>query len=73
VLAAAALLPVAVGALKLLCERLFKVKSERQQLLLRGPGEAAAPAEDISGDDSKPLAFFSIQVGWVGGGGGGLL
>jgi hypothetical protein len=47
-----------VGALKLLAERLFKVKAGRQALvLMSGGGE-----QDIGGDDTKPLAFWDPQV-----------
>ncbi len=49
-----------VAALKLLCERLFKVKADRQALLLADPDTGAV--EDIAQDDTRELAFYNIQV-----------
>jgi hypothetical protein len=55
-----------VGALKLLAERLFRVKASRQALaLVVGGGE-----QDIGEDDTKPLSFWDPQVGPCEGGSG---
>jgi hypothetical protein len=59
-----------VGALKLLCERLFRVKAARQALLVAGGGGGGGDDEqgeccgetDIGGDDTKPLSYWELQV-----------
>lgn len=67
---------ITVGGLKLLCSRLFKLPVDEQQLLLARPscdaGEGGGgssgqqpPAEDISGDDTKQLAFWDVADGCV--------
>ena len=57
-----------VGAVKLLCERLFRVKAARQALTLLGADDGAAGGcgdLDVGGDDTKPLAFFDPPAGAV--------
>jgi len=55
-----------VGAVKLLCERLFRVKAGRQVLVLGAGGEGGGGGEqDIGGDDTKPLSFWEPRVGCV--------
>ncbi|KAI8467428.1 MAG: hypothetical protein J3K34DRAFT_523747 [Monoraphidium minutum] len=65
-----------VGALKLLCERLFRVKAARQVLLVGGGGGGADSSGggggggggdemDIGGDDTKPLSFWELEPGAV--------
>lgn len=49
-----------VGALKLLAERLFKVKAARQVLALRLPGEEGT--RELGKDDTQVLAFFNVEV-----------
>lgn len=66
----------AVGSIKLLAERLFGIKAARQALLLweggaGGEGRADGGVDggggsrglDIGGDDTKPLSYWTPQVG----------
>ncbi|KAG2428537.1 hypothetical protein HYH02_014341 [Chlamydomonas schloesseri] len=57
-----------VSALRLLCEKLFKVKADCMALFLRSPGDPIP--EDIGGgaagggqQDDRPLSFFGVQDG----------
>ncbi|GIL78416.1 hypothetical protein Vretimale_16995 [Volvox reticuliferus] len=53
-----------VSALRLLCERLFKVKSQEMALFLRAPGDPMP--EDIGAEDlqDRTLGFFGAQDGY---------
>ncbi|GFR48709.1 hypothetical protein Agub_g10665 [Astrephomene gubernaculifera] len=53
-----------VSALRLLCERLFKVPADRMALFLRAPGDPLP--EDLGGSEleDRPLAFFGVQAGY---------
>ncbi|KXZ50051.1 hypothetical protein GPECTOR_18g31 [Gonium pectorale] len=53
-----------VAALRMLCEKLFKVPSARMSLFLRAPGEPLP--EDIGGGDceDRGLGFFGVQDGY---------
>ncbi|GLC39842.1 hypothetical protein PLESTB_001293600 [Pleodorina starrii] len=52
-----------VSALRLLCERLFKVQSGSMALFLRAPGDPLP--EDIGGEEmgDRTLGFFGVQDG----------
>lgn len=50
-----------LGALRLLCEKLFKVKAGQQALFMRAPGDPLP--EDIScEEDSRTLGELGMQV-----------
>lgn len=55
-----------MGAVKLLCERLFKIKAGRQVLVVGGGdggGGGGGPGGlEIGGDDTKPLSFWELEV-----------
>lgn len=52
---------VTVASLRLLLEKLFKVKGRAQSLFLRAPGD---PLPEPLGDDNdgRPLSFFGVQA-----------
>lgn len=54
-----------IAALRLLCERLFKVPADRMALFLRAPGEPLPEAVGGQGQDDsdRPLSFFGVQDG----------
>ena len=53
---------ITMGALRLLCEKLFRVKTAQMALFMRAPGEPVP--EDMSADDDKPLSTFGVQVSY---------
>lgn len=58
---------VTVGALRLLCARLFKLQPDQIRLLLVGPaagaGEQEEREEDIGQDDTKQLSYWDVVDG----------
>lgn len=52
---------VTVASLRLLLEKLFRVKGRAQSLFLRAPGD---PLPEPLGDDNdqRPLSFFGVQA-----------
>ena len=52
---------ITVGALKQLCERLFRMPVVRQALFVAAPGDPLP--DSIGEDDSQNLSFFNVQVG----------
>ncbi|MEW5305643.1 MAG: hypothetical protein WDW36_008170 [Sanguina aurantia] len=54
---------VTVASLRLLLEKLFRVKGRAQSLFLRAPGD---PLPEPLGDDNdqRPLSFFGVQDGY---------
>lgn len=52
---------ITIGAIKLLCEKLFKVKVAHMTLLLRVPGEPFP--EDIGSQEDATLSAFNLQEG----------
>ena len=49
-----------IGNMKVLAERLFKLKAARQALLLRLPGDELL--RSLGTDDTQPLSFFGVEV-----------
>ena len=49
-----------IGSVRVLAERLFKVKAARQALALRLPGDAHR--RSLGSDDTQSLSFFAIEV-----------
>lgn len=56
---------VTVGALRLLCARLFKLQPDQIRLLLVGPAarEQEEQEEDIGQDDTKQLSYWDVVDG----------
>jgi hypothetical protein len=52
---------ITIGSIKLLCEKLFKVKVDQMTLLLRVPGEPFP--EDIGAQEEATLGAFNLQEG----------
>lgn len=52
---------VTIASLRLLLEKLFKVKGRAQSLFLRAPGDPLPEALAVD-DDERPLSFFGVQV-----------
>ncbi|KAL6745531.1 hypothetical protein V8C86DRAFT_2975374 [Haematococcus lacustris] len=53
----------ALAALKLVCEKLFKVRVAQQRLFVKAPGDPV-PEEVAADDDSRTLAHLGVQDGW---------
>jgi hypothetical protein len=50
-----------LGAVRLLCEKLFKVKAGQQALYLRAPGDPL-PEDITCEEDSRTLGELGVQV-----------
>ncbi len=51
---------MSIGNLRVLAERLFKLKAAQQALLLRLAGDALL--RSLGTDDTQPLSFFGVEV-----------
>lgn len=65
-------LSTTLGALRLLCDKLFKVRVGRQAVFLRSPGDPL-PEELGVDEDGRTLQALGVQVRGAGGGGMGEL
>ncbi len=54
-----------IGNVRVLAERLFKVKAARQALALRLPGDAQP--RSLGSDDTQSLSFFEMEVSFCRG------
>ena len=49
-----------IGNLRVLAERLFKIRAAHQALLLRLPGDDQP--RSLGKDNTQPLSFFEVEV-----------
>ena len=49
-----------IGNMRVLAERLFRLKAAHQALLLRLPGDKRL--RSLGRDDTQPLSFFEVEV-----------
>ena len=53
-----------VGRLKLMAEKLFRLKAAQQALLLVPPPGSASQPEDITDEEGRELRYYEVGDGW---------